>query len=247
MCGRFSQVFQTEDLEHLERMLQSAHSIDKGLLELLSENYSPSYNTAPTRYATILHAPSTRRVGVTQAHFGLIPSWAKDRSRSSSMINARAETISAKPAFRDLYRSRRCLLPINGFYEWQRLTKNSAKQPWYIHRADQAPMLLAGVCDTWLDPEHGHCEVDSFALITTNANRFMSDIHHRMPIVIEPESINAWFDSNSEPRELSQLLSPAADGVLEAYRVSSRVNASSNNDETLIEPDSDIPPLSLWG
>lgn len=253
MCGRFAQVFQTEDLEHIERIINRACAIDEGLLELLSANYNtstpgskPAYNTAPTQYATVLHSASARTIGVTQAHFGLIPSWAKDRSRSSSMINARSETITAKPAYRDVYRSRRCLLPINGFYEWQKLPGTKSKQPWYIHRADNAPMFLAGVCDTWLDPEHGHCEVDSFSLITTNANEFMGTIHHRMPVILEPESIATWFASTSEPRELESLFAPAASGILVAHRVSTKVNSPTNNDPSLIEPDTNIAPTSLW-
>ncbi|MBL4698230.1 MAG: SOS response-associated peptidase [Phycisphaerales bacterium] len=246
MCGRFAQVFQIDDLEHIERVVNQARSIDQNMLDLLTDNYRPSYNIAPTQYATILHQPSQGRIGATQAHFGLISSWAKDRSRSSSMINARAETITAKPAYRDIYRSRRCLLPITGFYEWQKLT-SKIKQPWYIHRADESPMFLAGVCDTWLDPEHGHCEVDSFSLITTQANDFMSDIHHRMPVVVEPESISTWFDTISEPRELARLLVPASDGILSGHCVSSRVNSPANNDSSLIEPDTQSPPASLWG
>ncbi len=245
MCGRFAQVFQIEDLEHIERILNQSMKIDESMLELLSNDYTKSYNTAPTHYASIIHQPS-ERLGVTQAHFGLIPSWAKDRSRSSSMINARSETIRSKPAYRDVFRSRRCVLPINGFYEWQRVTRDN-KQPWYIHRADETPMMLAGVCDTWLDPEHGHCEVDSFSLITTSANEFMDDIHHRMPIILEPESISSWFNRTIEPRELDKLLVPAASGVLTGFRVSQRVGSPEHNDEQLIEPDSDAGPATLWG
>lgn len=253
MCGRFAQVFQIEDLEHIERLLNKAMKLDDNLIELFAANYpsskpayKPTFNIAPTQYATVLHPASNKHIGITQAHFGLIPSWSKDRSKSSSMINARCETITSKPAYRDLYRSRRCLLPINGFYEWQKLTPKS-KQPWHIHRADDEPMFLAGVWDTWLDSDHGHCEVDSFSLITTNANEFMGEIHHRMPVVVEPESIAKWFDSKAEPRELEILMSPANEGILAAHRVSSRVNSPANNDPTLIEPDSDPNPSTLWG
>ena len=249
MCGRFAQIFVEQDLEHIERILNQATGVDQGLIEMWSDTYpatKAAYNIAPTQYASIIHTPSTNRIALTQAHFGLIPSWAKDRSRSSSMINARCETISAKPAYRDIYRSRRCLLPINGFYEWQKLA-SKIKQPWYIFRADEEPMLLAGVCDTWLDPEHGHCEVDSFSLITADANEFMGDIHHRMPVVIEPESVRSWFDPSAESREVRSLLKPANEGVLAAHRVSKRVNTTQHNDSTLLEPDSDAPPSTLWG
>lgn len=222
---------------------------DDHLLDLLSNNYAtgkPSYNIAPTQYAMVIHSAFGLRKSVTQGHFGLTPSWAKDRSRSSSMINARSETITAKPAYRDVFRSRRCLLPISGFYEWQRIPGTKSKQPWYIYRADSTPMLLAGVCDTWLDPEHGHCEVDSFSLITTSANEFISNIHHRMPIVIEPESINTWYDPTAEPRELQALLAPAHSGILAAHRISTKVNTPANNDSSLVKPDTNAVASSLW-
>ncbi|PCI07627.1 DUF159 family protein [bacterium] len=250
MCGRFAQTFQLEDLEHIERILNQGAGLDDQLIELFAANYTPSYNTAPTQYATVIHSPGVdgkrRRIAMTQAHFGLIPSWAKDRSRSSSMINARSETITAKPAYRDVYRSRRCLLPISGFYEWQKIPGTKSKQPWYIHRADDMPIFLAGVYDTWLDPEHGHCEVDSFSLITTAANEFISEIHHRMPVIIEPESINQWFDRTTEPRELRDLLTPAYPGILAAHRITTKVNTPANNNASLIAPDTNAVASSLW-
>jgi putative SOS response-associated peptidase YedK len=253
MCGRFAQVFQIEDLEHIERIINQSIGLDQSMIELFAANYSPttkpSYNIAPTQYATVLHPTSASPrspIGATQAHFGLIPSWSKDRSRSSSMINARCETIASKPAYRDVYRSRRCILPINGFYEWQKLTAKD-KQPWYIYRADDEPMFLAGVYDTWLDPEHGHSEVDSFSLITTHANEFIADKHHRMPIVLEPESIALWFDRAAEPRELESLLIPANEGILSAHRVSKRVNSPTNNDADLINETGPAGQGTLFG
>jgi putative SOS response-associated peptidase YedK len=251
MCGRFAQVFQTQDLEQIERIMTQALGVDDSLIELWAANHQPTHNACPTQYATVLHQPSSGRIGATQAHFGLIPSWSKNRDRAGSMINARSETLSAKPAFRDLYRSRRCLIPISGFYEWQKVpgtpTKQSAKQPWYIRRADEHPMLIAGLWDTWLDPAHGHCEVDSFTIITTNANEFIADKHHRMPVILEPESISTWFDRTAEPRTLTTLLSPSPEGILSAHRVSTRVNSPKNNDLTLIEPTETDPGFdTLW-
>ncbi|MDF1809281.1 MAG: SOS response-associated peptidase [Phycisphaerales bacterium] len=250
MCGRFAQVFQIEDLEHIERIINQALGIDKELIELFATNFKPTYNASPTQYPTIISATDNHTNGmpiVTQAHFGLIPSWSKDRSRASSMINARSETIESKRSFASLFRSRRCILPVSGFFEWQRIPGEKTKQPWYIKRADSLPMMLAGIWDTWLDPEHGHSEVDSFSLITCDANDFMSDIHHRMPIILEPESISSWCDRTSEPRELADRLVSAPDGVLAAHRVSRKVNSAKNNDPSLIEPDLDTPPAGLWG
>ena len=246
MCGRFAQVFELLEIEHLERILKNALAVDQDLVELFSSNYTKNYNAAPTQYATILAVESPTRLSATQAHFGLIPSWAKDRSRSGSMINARSETINEKPAYRNLFKSKRCVLPVNGFYEWQQVQGSKSKQPWFIHRADEQPMFLAGIWDTWLDPEHGQSEVDSFSLITTHANDFMMDIHHRMPIVLEPEALAAWFDRDAQPSELATQLNPASEGILSAYRVSTRVNSAQNNDPALIEPDSGASEATLF-
>jgi len=247
MCGRFAQKFQREDLEHLERIINQALGIDRSLIELWATNFSPTHNAAPTQYSSIIHQANAPRIGITQAHFGLIPSWSNDRSRAGSMINARSETISAKHAFRELYRSRRCIVPISGFYEWQQIIGIKTKQPWYIHRGDDEPMLLAGLWDTWLDPEHGHSEVDSFTIITTSANAFMADKHNRMPVILEPEAVAGWFDRTAEPRTLAALLEPAPEGILAAHRVSTRVNSPSNNDPSLIEPvETDPGSGTLW-
>ena len=257
MCGRFAQIFQDQDLDRIGHAISWAPGgpspIDESLLELLSDQHARSYNIAPTQYASILHNPASGgretpgyHIATTQAHFGLLPSWTKDRSRSSSMINARCETITAKPAFRNVFRSRRCILPINGFYEWQKIPSSKIKQPWFFSRADGEPLLLAGVCDTWLDPEHGHSEVDSFSIITTKANDFIEPIHHRMPVVIEPESVHHWFDPQYPARELMELLAPANDGVLCGHRITSRVNSPTNDDPSLVEPDTDAMPGTLW-
>ena len=263
MCGRFAQVFQIEDLEHIERIINQALGIDQSLIELFAANYSPSHNVAPTQYPTILTSPESpvdekpekysqsslqHPIGVTQAHFGLIPSWSKDRTRAASMINARSETIDSKRSFAPLYRSRRCLIPISGFFEWQPISGEKTKQPWYIQRADNQPMMLGGIHDTWLDPDHGHAEVDSFAIITASANQTMRDIHHRMPVILEPESISIWLDRTAEPRTLADLLTPSPEGILSAHRVSNRVNSPGNNDPSLIEPVEANPGSStLWG
>ncbi len=250
MCGRFSQVFQEQDLMQISNALTTQGIADDHLLDLLSNTYAtgkPSYNIAPTQHAMVIHSAFGLRKSVTQGHFGLIPSWAKDRSRSSSMINARSETVASKPAFRDVFRSRRCLLPIKGFYEWQRRSASSNRQPWYIQRCDDQPMFLAGVCDTWLDPEHGHCEVDSFALITVPANAFMSPIHHRMPVVIESPQIPLWFDTNTRPRDLDHLLSPAQSHILARHQVSTQVNSSANDGPDLIKPGTASTSQTLWG
>lgn len=252
MCGRFPQIFDAHALERLRDLLIGAAYFDDEIINALADRHPRSYNIAPTQHAAIIHPDHDRRqLRSDLAHFGLIPSWAKERSISAKMINARSETIWEKPAYRGLISSRRALLPINGFYEWQALPKQpgqkSTKQPWYISRADESPMLLACVWDTWLDPEHDLSPVDSFSIITTDANEQLDDKHHRMPVILEPESLDAWFDRQSEPRTVRNLLRPAPEGVLAMHRVSTRVNSPNNDDAQLIEPDSDAGPATLWG
>ncbi|MGV6813668.1 MAG: SOS response-associated peptidase [Phycisphaerales bacterium] len=246
MCGRFAQVFQLEDLDHIDRILKQAAGLDDDLIALFAENHCPSYNIPPSAHATIIHTQNIRNP-FTQAHFGLIPSWAKDRSRAASMNNARSETITKKVSFRNLIRSSRCLVPTTGFYEWQSKPGTTTKQPWYIYRADGCPMFLAGIWDTWFDPEHGHCEVESFAIITTQANEMVSSIHHRMPAIIEPEDSTIWLDQHENPKHAQSLLESAADGILSMHPVSTRVNSSANDSADLIEEDKTLPPASLWG
>lgn len=248
MCGRFVQVFDANALERLRELLIGAAYFDDELINALAQHYPRSYNIAPTQHAAIIHADHGPETLVPDlAHFGLIPSWAKERSISAKMINARSETIWEKPAFRGLINSRRALLPINGFYEWQAIPSQKTKQPWYITRADASPMLLACVWDTWLDPDHEGSPVDSFAIITTDANEQLADKHHRMPVILEPESIDAWLDREQEPRAVRDLLRPAPEGVLCMHRVSTRVNSPANNEATLTEPDSNAGPATLWG
>lgn len=248
MCGRFTQYIDPYTLDRLFELFLGVPYPHEDLIESLAACYPNSYNIAPTQYGAIIHADhDTHTIRADRAHFGLIPKWAKERSISAKMINARSETIWEKPAYRGLISSRRAILPINGFYEWQAIPTQKTKQPWYIHRADEQPMLLACVWDTWLDPEHDGSPLDSFSIITTDANEQLADKHHRMPVILEPEALGPWFDRETPPRDVSDLLAPAAEGVLGMHRISRRVNTPGNNDATLIKPDSDAGPTTLWG
>ena len=235
MCGRFVQVFDANALERLRDLLIGAAYFDDELIEELARRHTRSHNIAPTQSAALIHADHDRQcLNVDPAHFGLIPSWAKERTVSAKMINARSETIWEKPAFRGLINSRRALLPITGFYEWQAIPNQKTKQPWYIRRADESPMLLACVWDTWLDPEQDASPIDSFSIITTDANKQLTDKHHRMPVILEPESIDAWFGRDTEPRTVRGLLRPSPEGLLGMHRISTRVNRPTNNDAELL-------------
>jgi putative SOS response-associated peptidase YedK len=171
--------------------------------------------------------------------WGLIPPWAKDPSIGNRMINARSETLTSKPAFREAFRRRRCVVPMDGFYEWQaRAVEGSArplKIPFWIHRPDRAPFAVAGLWERWR-PEKGADPWISFTLLTTAANEWMGPLHDRMPVVLDPEGVDRWLDPEVDPDSLQPLLRPAPDRTFEAWEVDREVNRPVNDHDGLIEP-----------
>jgi putative SOS response-associated peptidase YedK len=183
-----------------------------------------SYNIAPTQQAPIVRdrpsdSAEPERV-IEMATWGLLPHWAD----KPGPINARCESLESKPMFRSALQKRRCIVPASGFYEWQAIEGEKAKRPWYIYRADGEPMLMAGLYE-WRE-DRG----PSYTIITTPCNEFISQLHDRMPAILEPDAAARWLAQGEVA-----LLSPAAAGVLTAHRVSPRVNAPRNNDAALIE------------
>jgi putative SOS response-associated peptidase YedK len=175
--------------------------------------------------------------------WGLVPSWAKDVSIGSRLINARAETVSSKPAFRRAFARRRCLLPADGFYEWQAAGDGpgARKQPYFIHRADGGILAFAGIYELWRDGDAPDGDPDAWlwtaAIITTRAEDEVGRIHDRMPMVIEPARWADWLDpGQADEATLHALLAPAASGGLASYPVSTEVNAVRHNGPGLIEP-----------
>ena len=172
--------------------------------------------------------------------WGLVPFWAKDVKIGSRMINARAETVAEKPAFRRAFAKRRCLLPADGYYEWQSMP-GAAKQPMYITRADGRSLAFAGLYELWRDPAVGRDDEDAWlwtaTVITTSAPDELGMIHDRMPMIIDPASWDDWLDpANSDVADLRALLAPAAASGLTTYPVSTEVNSVRNNGPQLIEP-----------
>jgi putative SOS response-associated peptidase YedK len=208
VCGRFTHMYRWRELVRLMRLTVPS----------LPEDPKPSCNVAPTQ-----PAPIVRRDGeawnLGEARWGLMPPWAT----KPGPINARAETIATLPMFRSAFAKRRCIIPASGFYEWQK-TGGKVKQPWYIYRADGEPLLLAGIYEVRDDGE-------TFAIITCAANEFLRPMHDRMPVVLEPESVAQWLGAPD-----TALLRPAADGVLTAHTVGTRVNSPKNDDPGLVEP-----------
>ena len=204
----------------------------------------PQYNIAPGQqiYAVrgIIVRDEQQRTSsesnytkdIAPLKWGLIPFWSKDPSFGNKMINSRSETIAQKPAFRNSFKNRRCLIPTDGFYEWQKL-KEGGKQPYFIHKVDNKPFAFAGIWDKWKSPEGK--EIESCSILTTNANKVVKPIHDRMPVIVEPKKFDLWLNpSIQEAEELTPLLKPYHDSKLEAHPVTTYVNNPSNKGEKCI-------------
>jgi putative SOS response-associated peptidase YedK len=239
MCGRFVQASSPELL--VERF---------GVDELAAPAHEPSYNVAPRAnvYAVRDRAEDNgRRRYLSELRWGLIPSWAKDAKIGDRMINARAESLADKPAYERAFRRHRCLVPAEGFYEWQR--RGSRKQPMFIHRRDGEPMAFAGLWAAWRDPQGddpGGGWLRSCAIVTTNANDTVAPLHDRMPVVLEERDWDRWLDPDAADVDgLTRLLRPADDELLFAYAVGTAVNSADNDGPELVERVEMEPTLGL--
>jgi putative SOS response-associated peptidase YedK len=196
-------------------------------------NLRPRYNVAPTQTVPVVRRSHRDGGGreLALARWGLIPSWAKDASIGNKLINARAETVAEKPAFRGAFRERRALVPADGFYEWRKREGGGPKQPLLIRRRDGEPFAFAGLWEHWRGPEG---EVETCTILTTEANAALAPIHDRMPVILDPASYDRWLDP-AQPRA-EELLQPCPDEWLEAFPVSTRVNNVRNDVVELIAP-----------
>lgn len=176
------------------------------------------YNVGPMQKVLVVRLNSGLLRQADAMQWGLVPGWAKDSKIGSHAFNARAETVAEKPTFRAAFKQRRCLIIADGFYEWQRLG-GSSKQPWNVCRSDGRPLALAGLWESWQSPEGS--VLDSCTVITTTANAFMSEIHDRMPVILEPSTWNLWMtpDEVDLPLVLQDLLIPCPDDYLMKYAV----------------------------
>jgi putative SOS response-associated peptidase YedK len=193
---------------------------------------APRYNIAPTQSVAIVRAAATGRELVS-LRWGLVPVWAKDPSIGSRMINARAETAAEKPAFRTALRQRRCLIPADGFYEWQ--AAPGGKQPFYFHMAEGASFALAGLWERWKSPEGAWLE--TCTILTTEANDLLRPFHDRMPVIVAPDDYARWLDpALREADAVRDLLAPYDPTVMAAHPVSREVNRVANDGPQLIAP-----------
>ena len=219
MCGRYSLI---ADLGELARRFE----FDGDWL-----SFEPAYNVAPTQEVLTVVGGETRRGGFMR--WGLIPWWAKKVSIGSRMINARAETVAEKSAFRDALRRRRCLVIADGFYEWQRA--GAARKPMRVVLRSGEPFAFAGLWSVWKDPDGNR--IPSCTIITTTANDLLSPIHDRMPVVLPREMEAFWLDGSVEDHDaLRSVLNPYPNDAMEVYEVSSLVNSAANDGPEVIEP-----------
>ena len=185
----------------------------------------PSYNIAPTRAVPVCRSEQPGKKELVLMHWGLIPHWAKQRDSNYRMINARAETIAEKPAFRSPFRHRRCLIPADGYYEWKSM--QGRKQPYYFSRNDDQPFCFAGLWDRWQPPEGA--PVESCTIITTEANGLLRPLHPRMPVILDQSAYARWLDPGvRNPESHKALLVPYADAGMCHYPVSKLVNSPVN-------------------
>jgi len=221
MCGRYSI---TTPVEALVRLFRFGGP---------PPNLPPRYNVAPTQQVPIVRrAPADGERELAQVRWGLIPFWAKDAKIGYSLINARAEGVDTKPSFRAAFKSRRCLIPADGFYEWQK--KGGGKQPWRITLKDGEPFAFAGLWERW-DKAPDGVPVESCTIVTTSANQLVRPLHDRMPVILAPDDYAAWLGED-EVREVTELLRPYPSEAIRAYPVRTVVNSPKNDGPECIEP-----------
>jgi len=221
MCGRFALFTLSENLAR-QFGVSGAPAV------------SPRYNIAPSQAVDAVRAAATGGGReVASLRWGLVPSWAKDAAIGNRMINARSETVREKPAFRNAFRRRRCLIPASGFYEWQR--REGQKQPYFVTMRDERPFAFAGLWDRWQGPDE--TAIESCTILTTAANAVVAPIHDRMPVIVSAAEYERWLDPALQDTEpLDGLLVPFPSEEMAAYPVSAKVNAPSNDDAECVAP-----------
>jgi len=222
MCGRYR-------LTAKERYI--AEHFD---LEESEVHWTPRYNIAPTQEAAIVRQDRKQPKRLfSLMRWGLVPSWAKDASIGYKTINAMCETAAEKPAFREAMRKRRCLVPADGFYEWQKLGRKE-KQPYNIGMADDSLFAFAGLWERWHEP--AGAALNSFTILTTDANALVAGIHNRMPVIVKREDYDLWLDPGmTDPAGVADLLKPLDARLMRKYPVSTRVGNADNDDAEIIK------------
>lgn len=230
MCGRF---ILTTPPQALEELFGIRCTI----------NLAPRYNIAPTQEASVIGLSQQGQRELRQFSWGLVPSWAKDLSQAAGLINARSETLAQKPAFRDALAKRRCLVPVDGFYEWATRAKGG-KQPYLLTPRNGGCFAFAGLWEGWRKPDGGIHR--SFTIITTSATTELEDLHHRMPVILTPDDYAAWLDPSTLLSTAQALLKPYELQPIDRRAVSDTVNNARRDDESCLAPAGSEPAGSLF-
>lgn len=227
MCGRYAVTLPPEAMVRLFRAI--------GALP----NFPAHYNAAPGQPLPLVRRVPGGERELTLARWGLIPSWSKGPDSRYSMINARAESVAEKPAYRGPFRHHRCLVPADGFFEWQ--AAKGGKQPYYFSLASGASFAFAGLWDRWTSA--GGDEVDSFTIVVTDANARVAPVHDRMPVILPPDAWGTWLgEDEASARDLKALLRPFPAEAMRAWPVSRDVNRPANDRPDLIAPLPEVQP-----
>ncbi len=221
MCGRFTLTVDPAELQ------------DNFTGYTFPIQFAPRFNIAPTQPVLAIPNDGQRRGDFFV--WGLIPSWAKDPTMGSRLINARAETLGEKPSFRAAYKYRRCLIPADGFYEWKAVPGQKTKIPYFIHLKSRQPFAFAGLWEEWHSPDGS--QIRSCTIITTEPNELMATLHNRMPVILPPAAYAEWLDTAIRtPESMGTLLRPYPADEMAAYPVSTLVNSPQNDRAELIVP-----------
>lgn len=226
MCGRFTLTYRKAEVLAAELGVA---------VESLLADYRPRYNIAPTDPHWILRMKYEDRE-ILPARWGLVNSWAGDRKSGFKNINARAETVQTQPAFRDAFKTRRCVVPVDGFFEWT--GPKESRQPIWFHRSDGRLIFFAGLYESW-QPSSGEWE-RTFTILTTEPNSLVEPVHNRMPVILSDDDADEWVYRRQEPAALMELLRPADNALLIATPVSQRVNSVKNDDAECLTPSSTL-------
>jgi putative SOS response-associated peptidase YedK len=222
MCGRFTLSTPASQLIELFQVREFPDLV-------------PHYNIAPTQLVICIRQSDNQRTA-DRMRWGLVPSWAKDETIGNRLINARSETAAEKPSFRSAYVKRRCLIPTDGFYEWEK-TAAGTRQPWFIYQPDRQPFAFAGLWESWrVRDAKDDQRMLSCTILTTAANADLDDIHDRMPVIIPARHYATWLSDDTVVEQLAELTQPSEAGTLQRYKVSTIVNRPVTDSQDCVVP-----------
>ena len=224
MCGRLSQNLTWQQIYTLYTLPASTQRLDP----------QPRYNGAPTQEFALCRLDESGTRFMAPLRWGLVPFWAKDAKIGARLINARAETVHQKPAFRSAFRSRRCLIPANGWFEWRRSGRSGgSKQPFFLALENGSPVSFAALWEQWARDDQ---RLETFTIITTDASPALADIHDRQPAIVDPDDFTDWLDPKTPEETLHEIIGPPHEGPYEIRNVSDKVNRVANDTPDILDP-----------